>query len=229
VVRVRHFIMHAHHVSPLQRAAAEPQRSATMELHCLRHGITVGNVQGCYQGFCDSALTDEQRAAFSAVGFDASVYDAVYCSPRGRCRDTARALGINSLIDEPRLAERHFGVFEGLPRAECEQRFPAEFAAFQRFDADYQIPQGESRASNLARVLDWLEEAAAYGRVLAITHGGTIDLLYRMATSSPLHGGATIFAASNASVSRFEVCWPKLQLIAYDVPVAKFAGARVVA
>jgi probable phosphoglycerate mutase len=200
-----------------------------MELDCLRHGVTVGNVQGCYQGLCDSALTDDQLAAFSGVMFDTSVYDAVYCSPRGRCRDTARALRINSLIDEPRLAERHFGVFEGLPKAECERRFPVEFAAFQRFDADYQIPQGESRASNLARVLDWLKEVAGYRRVLAITHGGTIDFLYRMATSNALHGGPIIFAASSASVSSFDVRWPRIELVAYDVPVAKFAGDRVVA
>ena len=190
-----------------------------MEVHCLRHGVTVGNVQGRYQGFCDSALTEEQLAAFSAVRFDSSIYDAVYCSPRGRCRDTAGALGIKSLIDEPRLAERHFGVFEGLPRAECERRFSVEFAAFQRFDADYEIPEGESRASNLARVLDWLEEVAVYRRVLAITHGGTIDFLYRLATNKAVHGGAIVFAASNASVSSFEVHWPKIELIAYDVPL----------
>ena len=200
-----------------------------MELHCLRHGVTVGNVQGCYQGFCDSALTEDQLVAFSAVTFDTSPYDAVYCSPRGRCRDTARALRIKSLIEEPRLAERHFGVFEGLSREECERRYPADFAAFQRFDADYQIPQGESRASNLARVLDWLEEVAGYRRVLAITHGGTIDFLYRMASSNALHGGAIIFAASNASVSSFQVRWPRIELVAYDVPVAKFGSARVVA
>ena len=93
-----------------------------MKLHCLRHGVTVGNVQECFQGFCDSALIEDQLVALTAVGFDASIYDAVYCSPRGRCRGTAKALGINSLINEPRLAERHFGVFEGLPRRECEER-----------------------------------------------------------------------------------------------------------
>jgi probable phosphoglycerate mutase len=153
---------------------------AVMELHCLRHGVTIGNVEERYQGVGDSALTEDQLAAFSTVTFDSSVYDAVYCSPRGRCRDTARALGIGPLIEEPRLAERHFGVFEGLPRAECQRRYPVEFAAFQRFDSDYQLPDGESRASNLERVLGWLEAVATYRRVLAITHGGTIDFLYRM-------------------------------------------------
>jgi probable phosphoglycerate mutase len=194
----------------------------SLELHCLRHGVTIGNVQELYQGARDSALTDSQLAAFAAVRFDSSGYDAVYCSPRQRCLGTARALGLQSLIEEPRLAERHFGIFEGLARAECERRYAVEFAAFQRFDADYQIPQGESRASNLERVLSWLEEVARYRRVLAITHGGTIDFLYRLARGIELHGGPTIFAASNASISSFEVRWPKIELLAYDEPVANY-------
>jgi broad specificity phosphatase PhoE len=77
----------------------------------------------------------------------------------------------------------------------------------------------ESRASNLERVLNWLEEVASYRRVLAITHGGTIDFLYRLAQGIELHGGPTIFAASNASISSFEVRWPDIELIAYHVPL----------
>lgn len=80
------------HDKQLQRTVIARRGRRAMELHCLRYGVTVGNVQGCYQGFCDSALTEEQLAAFSAVTFDTSVYDAVFCSPRGRCRDTAGAL-----------------------------------------------------------------------------------------------------------------------------------------
>ena len=118
----------------MHASASSDRLTTTMELHCLRHGVTIGNVQGHYQGVRDSALTEDQLAAFSSVRFDPSSYDAVYCSPRGRCRNTAKALNIERSIEEPRLAERHFGVFEGLPRAECERRFPVEFAAFQRFD-----------------------------------------------------------------------------------------------
>jgi len=101
--------------------------------------------------------------------------------------------------------------------SECEARYPDEFRTFQRFDADYQIPEGESRAENLARVVDWLQEAHRYQRVLAITHGGTIDFLYRMATGIELHGGARIYSASNASLSVFKVRWPQVELVAYDI------------
>jgi broad specificity phosphatase PhoE len=53
--------------------------------------------------------------------------------------------------------------------------------------------------------------------VLAITHGGTIDFLYRMATAEPIHGGDEIFAGSNASLSRFEVEYPVLRLLTFAV------------
>ena len=190
-----------------------------MELHCLRHGLTVENTRGIYHGTTDGTLASEQIEGLRRVRFDAAGYDAIYCSPLGRCRDTARALGIGTCIVEPRISERRFGIFEGLSSAECERRFPEEFNAFLRFDAAYQIPEGESRAQNLSRVVEWLRGIATHERVLAITHGGTIDFLYRMASGIDLHGGSQIFSASNASMSSFSVQWPQVQLISYDVSV----------
>jgi len=187
-----------------------------MELSCLRHGLTIENTKAIYHGTFDGTLTGEQLAKLAHVRFDASHYDAIYCSPLGRCRETARALGIESWIADARIAERNFGIFEGLSATECEIRYPDAFRSFQQFDADYQIPNGESRAQNLARVLHWLQEVHQYQRVLAITHGGTIDFLYRMAMGIELHGGGRIYSASNASLSIFDVQWPRLVLVAYD-------------
>jgi 2,3-bisphosphoglycerate-dependent phosphoglycerate mutase len=187
-----------------------------MELHCLRHGLTVENLRGIYHGTSDGTVTPDEISKLRSVRFDKSHYDVIYCSPLGRCKDTAKALGISRLIEEPRIAERNFGIFEGLSQSECEARYPSEFAAFQRFDADYQMPKGESREQNLARVLSWLHDIESLGSVLAVTHGGTIDFLYRMSTGRDLHGGSEIFSASNASLSIFGVTWPQVRLISYD-------------
>ena len=195
-----------------------------MILHCLRHGVTLGNTQGIFQGWSDGTLTPEQVIALEAARFDTSPYDAVYCSPSGRCRQTARALGIVDPILDPRIRERNLGVFEGLPLAECHQRFPEEFAAFLRFDADYRIPEGESRAEHLARIQHWLREIAQHRHVLAITHGGVIDFLYRMGTRSDLHGGATLFASSNVALTSFEVGAAGVRLLEYDVPLIDGRG-----
>lgn len=81
------------------------------------------------------------------------------------------------------------------------------------FDADFQIPGGESRAQNLARVMDWLSEASRHEEVLAITHGGTVDFVYRLGSGLPAHGGGQIFGSDNTSMSTFEVDWPDIRLL----------------
>ncbi|MEZ5558643.1 MAG: histidine phosphatase family protein [Pseudomonadales bacterium] len=190
-----------------------------MRLDCLRHGLTIGNTKGIYEGRSDGVLTEHQVLSLATVRFDVSGYDAVYCSPLGRCRDTAHALGIRAWISDTRISERDFGIFEGLSASECASRYQSEFAAFQRFDANYCIPGGESRAQHLARTIEWVREIAGIRRVLAITHGGTIDFLYRAATGISPHGGERIFSGSAASVSSFDLNWPKVELLRYDDPV----------
>jgi broad specificity phosphatase PhoE len=191
-----------------------------MELHCLRHGLTVENAKGIYHSRADGVLTTEQREALGHVCFEASRYDAIYCSPLGRCRDTASALGIDAWIADARIVERDFGIFEGLTADECARANPEAFRAFQALDAEFRIPGGESRAEHWARTLDWLRAIAVHERVLAITHGGTIDFLYRLARGVALHGGGKIYSASPASLSRFEVRWPSVALLGHDEPLA---------
>ena len=59
--------------------------------------------------------------------------DAVYSSPILRAKRTAELILQEAkcdlpICDEPRLAERCFGVFEGLRWPEVEDRYPAELA-----------------------------------------------------------------------------------------------------
>jgi broad specificity phosphatase PhoE len=187
-----------------------------MQLHCLRHGMTIENTKGIYQGTTDGTLTSEQHSALTKVRFETSHYDVIYCSPLGRCSDTAQALGIQSWITDTRISERNFGIFENLSRKDCEVGFPEEFGEFQRFDEHYQIPNGESRAQHLARILEWILENRRFEKVLAITHGGTIDFLYRMAIGLEVHGGSEIYSATNASLSIFAIEWPQIELVTYD-------------
>lgn len=190
-----------------------------MELHVIRHGLTVWNLEGRFNGSSDDCLTADQVRTLRCVDFSASGYDAVYCSPLERCVETARCLGIDRWIPEARIAERNLGVFEGCTSRECVDRHPEAFAAFSELDERYVVPGGESRREHLARVLAWLEEACRFERVLAIAHGGTIDFLYRLGSGLPLHGGPHIFGGGNAAMSKFAVDWPHVRLLAFDEQV----------
>lgn len=190
-----------------------------MRVSCLRHGVTALNVRGVLSGIGEEGLTEEQRRDFSAIDFDATGFDAVYCSPAPRCKETAQCLRLPHHIEEPRLAERHFGIFEGLTGEQCRRTYPAEFEAFQRLDADYTIPGGESRAEHLGRVVEWLREVSIYPHVLAVTHGGTIDFLFRLGTDGVVHGGDQVYAGPNAALSVFEVSWPVVSVVEHGVPL----------
>ncbi len=190
-----------------------------MRVSCLRHGVTALNARGVFSGVGEEGLTEDQRRDLSAIDFDATGFDAVYCSPAPRCKETAQCLRLPHHIEEPRLAERHFGIFEGLTAEQCRRTYPAEFEAFQRLDADYTIPGGESRAEHLGRVVEWLREVSIYPHVLAVTHGGTIDFLFRLGTDGVVHGGDQVVAGPNSALSVFEVSWPVVSVVEHGVPL----------
>lgn len=193
-----------------------------MKLYCLRHGITAGNLAGRMNGRTDDGLIEDQKRALETVAFDSSTFDAIYASPMRRCVETARHLGIPAWTEDSRLLERHLGLFEGLTSAEAETRHPEEFALFCSYDGDYCVPKGESRAQHFARLEAWLADVAHHESVLAITHGGIVDFLYRKGTDTPLHGGDSIFGGENASISSFDVEGPEVRLICFSVPVKDF-------
>lgn len=192
-----------------------------MLLDCIRHGRTESNLAGRFNDSADESLAEDQIAALEALRFDTSAYDALFSSPMRRCLETAHALGLPLATLEPRIAERGLGIFAGLTPQQCAERFPEDFRSFSALDSDYCIPQGESRSAHLLRLTAWLEEIAESGarHVLAVTHGGTLDFLYRMATGHPLHGGGKVFAGANAVLSRFELEWPRVSLLFFERPL----------
>jgi len=190
-----------------------------MLLDVIRHGATATNAAGRFNTDDEALLRSEvQRLRAAAIP---GHYDLIYVSPLRRCIETAEALGLSRFETDARLRERHFGVFAGLTPAECMASFPEAFGVFARFDAAFAPDGGESRAEHVARIWAWLEDVCrrAPARALAITHGGTLDFLYRQATGRDLHGGSQIYAGENAALSSFRVEWPQLELIGFSQPL----------
>jgi probable phosphoglycerate mutase len=166
------------------------------ELIVIRHGETDWNRQQRFQGQVDPPLnpTGEAQAARLAAAMAGEAVDAVVCSDLQRARQTAQPLaqtrGARSLT-LPAWREQAFGVLDGLSVAEVKARHPNLWAQWLRHDADYRLPEGESVREFHARVLGALRElvaAHAGGRVLIVTHGGVLDMLWRTAHGLPLHG-----------------------------------------
>lgn len=151
----------------------------TVAIDLLRHGDTGAH---SYRGQLDDALTVEGWTQLRAAtrGRD---WDAIVSSPLQRCaafaRELAAARGL-SLRLEARLAEYHFGDWQGVP---IETLAAEQGDALGRFWADpltYPPPGAESLAQfrqRLSAALDAIVAEGAAARVLVITHGGAIRLL----------------------------------------------------
>ena len=151
--------------------------TATIDL--LRHGDTG---QRSYRGQLDDALSElgwsQLRGA--VVG---QAWSMIVSSTLQRCarfaHELASARGVPLHLDA-RLAEYHFGHWQGVP---IETLAEEQGEALGRFWADpvtHPPPGGETFArfrARLSAAMDDIAASAGRGRVLVVTHGGAIRLL----------------------------------------------------
>src|SRR5688572_32549109 len=101
------------------------------QLIIVRHGQTEWNTAGIRQGHLDSRLTGKGVAQAQALGarLAREKFAALYSSDLGRAVQTAMAVADltgHEIITDPRLRERHLGIFQGLNAAEITEKYPEE-------------------------------------------------------------------------------------------------------
>ncbi|GAA0692978.1 hypothetical protein GCM10009429_18580 [Dyella marensis] len=107
----------------------------------------------------------------------------VVSSPLRRCADFARELAAARELPlriDPRLAEYHFGAWQGVPIETLAETQGEALAKFWADPVAHPPPQAETFAQFHARLGAALDDVAAeaHGRdVLVVTHGGAIRLL----------------------------------------------------
>ena len=165
------------------------------ELILVRHGVTAWNRERRFQGQIDIGLDDEGRAQAVLTGRRLAVWhiDAIYASDLSRARQTAEPIAAErglAVRIEPRLRERHYGSFEGRTHEELERLQTEAWRRWRRREPDFALPGGgESLRVFHTRVVAALGDLARAhpGRtVVAVTHGGVLDIAYRIATGMAL-------------------------------------------
>lgn len=154
------------------------------EIYLVRHGETEWNVSKQYQGQLDSRLTHTGEAQASAVGRHmAGVFAKrgampFYCSPLGRCRQTADLIcdaartDPAAIIHDDRLMEIHCGHWQTFTRNEATEKWPDERAARKADFWNYEIPGGGESGNMLrARARAWLENLPNTSPILVVAHG----------------------------------------------------------
>ncbi len=158
----------------------EPRHwKATTLIYLLRHGETVWNTLGRFQGQMDSALTRRgveqanlvarllhQEIAATAQSFE------LHISPLGRVRETAervRRLLPLEAREDVRLMEVTVGSWDGMTLFEIDQEFPGMLDRSDAFDWYFRSPDGESFDAACIRAKSWIADIRR--PTVAISHG----------------------------------------------------------
>src|SRR4051794_38666643 len=157
-----------------------------LELYMVRHGQTELSRENRFCGRIDPPLNDNGRLMAEALGraFASLAWDAIYVSPRQRARETAAPLlsrlGASPVLAEG-LAEIGYGDWEGMTPDEARAHSPDIFARWSEPNFGGTAPPGGESAFEVAaravRVMDELRVAHPSGRVLIVSHKGTLRIL----------------------------------------------------
>lgn len=151
------------------------------EILLIRHGETLWNKLGKFQGSADIELSEEGRKqALTLKSVLQTDFQAVYASPLIRAMETASILcegtGLKVMPCEG-MREINFGAWEGLTFQEIKDNYPKEFAAWRSEEecplagGDLSILNASNRAAAAIRSI---ADSHAGQKVLLIAHGGII-------------------------------------------------------
>ncbi|MBM6751179.1 histidine phosphatase family protein [Mediterraneibacter glycyrrhizinilyticus] len=189
-----------------------------MMLYIVRHGETDWNRQKKVQGHTDIPLNEYGRhlAEETAEGMKDIPIDIGYTSPLKRARETAEIIlkGRNiPLLDEPRIQEIGFGIYEGIHTGTQEKEPGSdEFNLFFTDTASYIPPEGAESVEELyERTGQFLEELCGRREledknILISTHGAAMTaLLNRIKGNVTVAGFWKDEVPPNCSVTMVEV------------------------
>jgi broad specificity phosphatase PhoE len=122
----------------------------------------------------------------------------VWSSPYRRTRQTSQAIYnelqlLSGMFDlsyreDVMLVERQYGLFDGLNSSECKEKFPVEYAHYQKSVSNQgkfwaQLPGGESKLDVTQRIRclkgSWIRDYEKHGidTLIVISHGITLRCL----------------------------------------------------
>lgn len=144
-----------------------------------RHGETVFNVEGRWQGQSDSPLTERgwAQARELARALANEPIAAVYSSDLGRALQTATevaAVHRLTVTTDERLREIDTGAWTGKGRAEITAEFPGGLEAWATRPSSMRLPDGETILEAQERALAFFAQrmlAHAAQTVVVISHG----------------------------------------------------------
>lgn len=159
-------------------------------LAMLRHGETAWTRDKRIQGRTDLPLDEAGGRALARLAVPRAYRTwRVVSSPLLRCVQSAHALGLQPSALEPRIAEMHWGQWEGRRLQALREEHGGAMAANEDLGWDFRPTGGESPRELLQRVRPWLSEiGASDAPTLAICHRGVVRVVFAAACGWDMRG-----------------------------------------
>ncbi len=167
--------------------------------------------KGIYQGQKDIPLSPLGRiqAKLVAARLRHERVTGVVCSPLQRAYVMAKAIGSYHRLTprpDPRLTEISHGSWEGLSRADIQERFPEMYRTWMARPHDVRFPGGESLPGVHDRALAAVEELLARRGAetwVVVTHDAVARLVIAAAEQRPVVGFVDVML-ENAAITTLE-------------------------
>jgi probable phosphoglycerate mutase len=182
----------------------------TTQFCLVRHGETDWNVERRLQGHTDISLNErglkqakQMAKALQAIELQ---FDVLYTSDLKRAAQTAQAIekvfGVSAITHEA-LRERNLGALQGLTTKEAPDIEPELWNTHLSRSLHEDLRGGESIIQFAKRIKDALEQIRsehAGKTILLVSHGGALDMMYRIASNQALDAEKAV-SVPNASLS----------------------------
>lgn len=156
----------------------------TIHIYLVRHGESVANTEGRYQGVTyDTHLSElgKKQAEALSQRLRAVQLDCIIASPLLRTRETAAAVGMVKRCGveiEPKIIETNHGLWESKYKTDISKTWPELYKKWLKFPSAVQFPGGEHFLDTQKRVIAWWEEYCHDSRdTLIVTHDNIIRIL----------------------------------------------------
>ena len=161
------------------------ENSKKTRLYLIRHGETLWNRAGKYQGWTNISLSEEgvEQAKLLGKRFQYLPLDRIYVSPLDRALATAQEIanvkGIPITINEY-FKEINFGEWEGYTIPELTEKFGKPYIDFFKNPFEHPMP-GEGSFQNVGkRAMAGYEEIMKNHKgekIAIVSHGGLLRVL----------------------------------------------------
>jgi probable phosphoglycerate mutase len=175
---------------------AAPTMPIATELILIRHGETDWNRELRFQGHVDVPLNDigHEQARRLGLRLAGETAQQLISSDLMRAQQTAAPAALQlslPVVTSASLREQFFGIAEGMRSDEIQTLHPRAWEEWLEFREDHAMPEGESPLQFHARILaalGTLATAHTGQRLLVVTHGGVLDMVWRTARGLGLNG-----------------------------------------